>query len=195
MKNILLIDAHPDEGRFASALFAAYKKGAEEAGFRISTLTIRDLRFEINLKYGYERRVELEPDLLDAIDALKSCDHMVWFHPVWWGGLPALIKGFIDRTFLPSIMFDYNPEKLGGMGWDGYLEGKSGRIVTTMDTPSILYRWLYSAPSVNQLKKTTLEFCGVKPVKVTQFAPVKDSKSETRERWVEKVYRLGRQGG
>ena len=194
LKDILLIDAHPDDGRFSSSLLAAYKKGAEEAGFGISTLTIRDLRFEVNLRYGYKTRIELEPDLVTAIDALKACDHMVWFHPVWWGGLPALVKGFIDRTFLPSIMFDYNPEKLGGMGWDGYLEGKSGRIVATMDTPSTLYRWLYNAPSVNQLRKTTLEFCGVKPVKVTQFAPVKDSKPETHQRWVEKVYQLGRDG-
>lgn len=194
MKNILLIDAHPDEARFSSALLAADKKGAEEAGFKLSTLTIRDLRFEPNLKHGYAKRVELEPDLLAAIEALKACDHMVWFHPVWWGGLPALVKGFIDRTFLPSIMFDYNPEKLGGMGWDGYLEGKTGRIVATMDTPSILYRLLYSAPSVNQLKKTTLEFCGVKPVKVTQFAPLKDSKPETRQHWIEKVYQLGLKG-
>jgi len=194
MKKILLIDAHPDEGRFSSALLAAYEEGAKKTGFNVSRLTVRDLHFELNLKYGYEKRVELEPDLLAAIDALKACDHMVWFHPVWWGGVPALVKGFIDRTFLPSIMFDYNAEKLGGMGWDGYLEGKSGRIIATMDTPSIFYRWLYNAPSVNQLKKTTLEFCGVKPVKVTQFSPVKDSKVETRNRWVEKVYQLGRQG-
>ena len=82
MKNILLIDAHPDEARFSSAFLAAYKKGAEEAGFKLSTLTIRDLRFELNLKYGYAKRVELEPDLLAAIDTLKACDHMVWFHPV-----------------------------------------------------------------------------------------------------------------
>ena len=195
MKNILLIDAHPDEARLASSLLSAYKKGAEASGFEVTTLTIRNLSFEPNLKFGYEKRIDLEPDLVGAIAALKGCNHMVWFHPVWWGGLPALVKGFIDRIFLPSIMFDYNVEKLGGMGWDGYLEGKTARIVTTMDTPAILYRWLYNAPSVNQLKKTTLEFCGVKPVRVTQFAPVKDSKAETRDRWIEKVYQLGLKGG
>ena len=119
---------------------------------------------------------------------------MVWCHPVWWGGLPALIKGFIDRTFLPGIMFDYNEAKLGGMGWDGHLVGRTARIITTMDTPPILYRWLYNAPSVNQLKKTTLEFCGVKPVKVTQFGPVKGSRPETRQRWVDSVYQLGAKG-
>ena len=194
MKKILLIDGHPVETRLTSALMSAYRGGAEEAGYQVSHIVIRDLAFEPNLRFGYKQRLELEPDLLAAIDAIKACDHMVWVHPVWWGGLPTLLKGFIDRTFLPSIMFDYNEAKLGGMGWDGYLEGKTARIIATMDTPKILYRLLYSAPSVNQLKKTTLEFCGVKPVKVTQFAPVKGSTPEKRETWIKTAYVLGLKG-
>ena len=194
MKKILLIDGHPDETRLTSALMSAYRSGAEEAGYQVSQIVIRELAFEPNLQFGYKQRLELEPDLLAAIDAIKTCDHMVWVHPVWWGGLPALLKGFIDRTFLPSIMFDHNEAKLSGMGWDGYLEGKSARIIATMDTPKILYRLLYSAPSVNQLKKTTLEFCGVKPVKVTQFAPVKGSTQEKRESWIKTAYMLGLKG-
>ena len=194
MKKILLIDGHPDETRLTSALMSVYRSGAEEAGYQVSQIVIRELAFEPNLQFGYKQRLELEPDLLAAIDAIKTCDHMVWVHPVWWGGLPALLKGFIDRTFLPSFMFDYNEAKLGGMGWDGYLEGKSARIIATMDTPKILYRLLYSAPSVNQLKKTTLEFCGVKPVKVTQFAPVKGSTQEKRESWINAAHVLGLKG-
>ena len=194
MKKILLIDGHPDETRLTSALMSAYRSGAEEAGYQVSQIVIRELAFEPNLQFGYKQRLELEPDLQAAIDAIKTCDHMVWVHPVWWGGLPALLKGFIDRTFLPSIMFDYNETKLGGMGWDGYLEGKTARIIATMDTPKVLYRLLYSAPSVNQLKKTTLEFCGVKPVKVTQFAPVKGSTQEKRESWIKTAHVLGLKG-
>ena len=91
-------------------------------------------------------------------------------------------------------MFNYNEAKLGGMGWDGHLVGKTACIVTTMDTPPLLYRWLYNAPSVNQLKETTLEFCGVKPVKVSQFGPVKGSQPETRQRWVDAVFQLGSKG-
>ena len=194
MKQILLIDGHPDDDRLTSSLVSSYRRGAQQAGYQVTLITVRDLAFEPNLRFGYKQRLELEPDLLAAIDAIKACDHMVWVHPVWWGGLPALLKGFIDRMFLPSIMFDYNEAKLGGMGWDGYLEGKTARIIATMDTPKILYRLLYSAPSVNQLKKTTLEFCGVKPVKVTQFAPVKGSTQETRERWIKTVHELGTKG-
>ena len=145
---------------------SAYRSGAEEAGYQVSQIVIRDLAFEPNLRFGHKQRLELEPDLLDAI----------------------------DRTFLPSIMFDYHEAKLGGMGWDGYLEGKTARIIATMDTPKILYRLLYSAPSVNQLKKTTLEFCGVKRVKVSQFAPVKGSTQEKREAWIKTAHVLGLKG-
>ena len=194
MKQILLIDGHPDEARLTSSLVSSYRRGAQQAGYQVTLISVRDLAFEPNLRFGYKQRLELEPDLLHAIDAIKACDHMVWVHPVWWGGLPTLLKGFIDRIFLPSIMFDYNEEKLGGMGWDGYLEGKTARIIATMDTPKILYRLLYSAPSVNQLKKTTLEFCGVKPVKVTQFAPVKGSTQEKRESWIKTSHLLGLKG-
>ena len=194
MKQILLIDGHPDDDRLTSSLVSSYRRGAQQAGYQVTLITVRDLAFEPNLRFGYKQRLELEPDLLAAIDAIKACDHMVWVHPVWWGGLPALLKGFIDRMFLPSIMFDYNEVKLGGMGWDGYLESKTARIIATMDTPKMLYRLLYSAPSVNQLKKTTLEFCGVKPVKVTQLAPAKGSTQEKREHWVKTVHELGTKG-
>ena len=52
MKNILLIDAQPDEARLASSLLSAYKKGAEASGFEVTTLTTCNLSFELNLKLG-----------------------------------------------------------------------------------------------------------------------------------------------
>ncbi len=50
----------------------------------------------------------------------------------------------------------------------------------------------YGRPSINQLKKSTLEFCGVKPVKVTYIGIIKNSKEEQRQKWIENVYSLGR---
>ena len=76
LKKILLIDGHPDETRLTSALMSAYRSGAEEAGYQVSQILIRELAFEPNLKFGYQQRLELEPDLLAAIDAIKACDHM-----------------------------------------------------------------------------------------------------------------------
>ncbi len=65
-----------------------------------------DLNFNPNLEFGYRQRTKLEPDLIDAIEKIKKADHIVWVFPMWWYGYPALLKGFIDRTFLPGITFD-----------------------------------------------------------------------------------------
>ena len=71
------------------------------------------------------------------------------------------------------------------------LKNKSAHIITTLDQPSWYYRLVFGRPSVNQLKKAVLEFCGVKPVKVTYIGIVRNSKEETRKNWLKKVEQLG----
>lgn len=49
-----------------------------------------ELEFNPNLKFGYRKRMELEPDLVDAIDKIKKADHNVWMFPIWWYGYSAI---------------------------------------------------------------------------------------------------------
>ena len=189
MKKIALINGHPNHESFNFALAEAYKKGAENSGAEIKEIIIRDLDFNPNLQFGYQKRMDLEPDLLKAWEIIQWADHLVWVHPVWWGGLPAITKGFIDRLFLPGLAFKYRENSVW---WDKFLKGKTAHIITTIDQPGWYYRMFYGRPSINQLKKSTLEFCGVKPVKVTYIGIIKNSKEEQRQKWIEKVYSLGR---
>ncbi len=186
MKKILIINCNPVPGSFSDALADTYKKGAHDAN--IQEIVIRNLVFNPNLTNGYHKRTELEPDLLLAWDKIKWCDHMVWIHPVWWGGLPGVTKGFIDRLFLPGLAFQYRENSVW---WDKLLKGKSARIITTMDQPTWFYWFASSEPSINQLKKTVLQFCGVNPVKVTAFGPTKSSTDKQRQQWLSKVEQLG----
>ena len=189
MKKIALINGHPNHESFNFALAEAYKKGVENSGAEIKEIIIRDLDFNPNLQFGYQKRMDLEPDLLKAWEIIQWADHLVWVHPVWWGGLPAITKGFIDRLFLPGLAFKYRENSVW---WDKFLTGKTAHIITTIDQPGWYYRMFYGRPSINQLKKSTLEFCGVKPVKVTYIGIIKNSKEEQRQKWIEKVYSLGR---
>ena len=187
MKNVLIIVGHPDKESFNFGLADAYQESAVKAGARVERINIRDLDFNPNLGYGYRKRTNLEPDLLAAIEQIKQADHIVWFFPMWWFGSPAIMKGFIDRTFLPGIAFAYTdgpfPQRL--------FKGKTGRIVVTADTPRRYDRWVMGKPALNQLKKGTLEFSGIKPVRVTYISPIKDSKADFREKWLERMRRLG----
>ena len=146
------------------------------------------MNFDPNLKYGYRIPYELEPDLKIAIEKIKEAEHLVWVFPMWWYGLPALLKGFIDRTFLPGITFKYQKGKLFP---DKLLKGKTARIIVTADTVSWYNSLVMKNPAINQFKKGVLEFCGVKPVKVTYLAAVKDSTEKQRSQWLFKVHRLG----
>lgn len=190
MKQILIINGHPDKNSLNYALASAYKTGAESAGAKVLQIDIADMEFNSNLQFGYRQRMALEPDLLDSLDKIKQADHLVWVHPVWWGGFPAIMKGFIDRLFLPGIAFKYRE---GSVWWDKLLVGKTARIITTIDQPAWYYQWIYGNPSVNQLKKSILEFCGVKPVKVSYFGIVKTSDLNKRKKWLKQVERLGKQ--
>ena len=187
MKKVLIINGHPDPGSFNFGIAGAYKKGALTSGAEVQEITIRDLNFNPNLHFGYQKRTELEPDLLDAWEKIKWADHMVWVHPVWWGGLPAITKGFIDRLFLPGFVFEYRENS---MLWNNLLKGKSAHIITTLDQPGWYYRVAFGRPSVNQLRRSVLGFCGVKPVKVTYIGPIRNSTPEFRKRWLEKVEKL-----
>lgn len=188
MKNIVIINGHPNKDSFNFALADAYRKGASESGAVVTQITVADLNFNPNLQFGYQKRMDLEPDLLAAWEKIKAADHLVWVHPVWWGGLPALLKGFIDRLFLPGLAFKYRENSVW---WDKLLTGKTARIITTIDQPGWYYWLVYGRPSVNALKKSTLEFCGVKPVKVTYVGIVKTSHQPQREKWLNEAYRLG----
>jgi putative NADPH-quinone reductase len=188
MKKILIINGHPNAESFNDGLFEAYKKGARTTGAEIREIVIKDLQFNPNLQFGYQKRTELEPDLLDAWEKIKWADHLVWVHPVWWGGLPAIMKGFIDRLFLPGFVFQ---NRENSVWWDKLLTGKTGHIITTMDQPGWYYWLVFGQPSINQLKKSTLEFCGIKPVKVTRIGPIKHSTLSWREKWLDKVEKMG----
>lgn len=188
MKKIVIINGHPNRESFNFGLAKAYKEGALQSGAEVREITIAELKFDSNLQFGYQKRTELEPDLLKAWETIQWADHLVWIHPVWWGGLPARTKGFIDRLFLPGIAFKYRENS---MWWDKLLKGKTGHIITTLDQPGWYYRLLYGRPSVNQLKKSTLEFCGVKPVKVTYVGIIKTSDEKLRTQWLTKIKGLG----
>lgn len=189
MKNILIINCHPNKDSFNFAIAEAYKNGALQNGTNVKEIVIADLQFNPSLQFGYQKRTELEPDLLDAWEKIQWANHLVWVCPVWWGGLPAIAKGFIDRLFLPGFAFQYRENSVW---WDKLLKGKTAHIITTLDQPSWYYWFAYGRPSINQLKKATLEFCGIKPVKVSYFGVIKTATDEARKKWLIEIEKMGK---
>lgn len=187
-KKILIINGHPDKESFNYAISEAYKTGGVKSGSEIKEIKIRELTFNPNLQFGYRKRTELEPDLLHAQELIKWADHLVWVYPVWWGSVPAIMKGFIDRVFIPGFAFK---KREGSVWWDKYLTGKTARLICTLDQPAWYYKWVYRSPSHNAMKKSTMQFVGIKKVKITTIGPIRLSKEEYRKKWLHKIETLG----
>ena len=188
MKNILIINANPDKDSFCGSLAQSYLKGAQAAGANCQLINLIDLEFDLVLRHGYKHRTELEPDLLLMQKHILAADHLVFVYPTWWGTYPALLKGFIDRVFLPKFAFKYRENSLL---WDKLLIGKTARLIVTMDTPKWYYSLIYHSPGHNSLKKGVLEFCGIKPVKITAYGPIKTANKEKLEKWLSQTEKLG----
>lgn len=169
----------------------AYQKGAAASGAEIRLIQTGELDFNPNLGFGYRKRTELEPCLLQAQEDIRWAEHIVMVYPVWWGMAPAVLKGFIDRAFLPGFAFK---KRANSLWWDKLLKGRTARIISTMDQPAWYYRLFNKAPSNHAIKKLTLEFCGIRPVKVTNIGPLRLSKERFRKKWLERIEALGRKG-
>jgi len=188
MKKILVINGPPTKNSFCNALSDSYVTSVASAGNKIVLLNLYDLEFRINFKNGYSKKEETEKDILLAQEKIKWAEHIVIVHPVWWGSVPALLKGFFDTALLPGFTFKYRENS---PLWDKLLSGRTGHIIYTSDTPIWFYKYIYMAPSVAQVKRRTLGFCGINNVRVTRIGPIRKSKAEFREKWLNKIKELG----
>ena len=178
----LVIDGHPDALSLTAALAQRYAAGHGDA----RVLALRDLDFDPHLRFGYQERMTLEPDLIEAKRALHQADTIVVATPLWWGSIPAVLKGFFDRALLPQQEYRYT--KLGLP--EGLLSARHGRLLLLADTP-----W-YAAPftglpAQRQVARNTLRLCGVRTVHTHRMLGVKDADEATITRWLDRAERLG----
>jgi NAD(P)H dehydrogenase (quinone) len=168
--NIVVILGHPDSTSFCGALARSYADGARAVGATVREITLGNLSFDPVLRHGYAQIQPLEPDLVAAQGSITWADTLVFVYPTWWGAVPAVLKGFIDRTFLPGFAFNYRENS---RLWDRLLAGRSARLLVTMDSPPWYYRWVMRQPGHQMMRRATLGFSGVKPVRTSEFGSVR----------------------
>jgi NAD(P)H dehydrogenase (quinone) len=107
--HVLLIYCHPRADSFCSALRAAAVSALEAADH---TVEVRDLYaegFEPALsaeeRGGYYRESANLHGVEEHVSALRRADALLLVYPTWWFGLPAMLKGWFDRVWLPGVAF------------------------------------------------------------------------------------------
>jgi len=187
-KRVLVILGHPIVGSLCGALADSYTGAAESAGHEVRRINLAELKFDPILRHGYAEPQPLEPDLVNAQAQIKWAQHVVFVYPTWWGSMPALMKGFIDRTFLPGFAFKYHKRS---PLWDRLLTGRTAELIVTMDTPPLFNKLVNRSPGDKQMKRSVLQFTGLKPLRATSFGKVRGASNAKRAKWIAKAAKLG----
>ena len=195
-KCIAIIQGHPDPlgGHFCHALAEAYARGAGESGHDVRHIDVARLEFPF-LRSRADQHDATPEVIAQAQRIIAVSDHIVMLFPIWNGGTPAVLRGFLEQVFRPAFVFpDFRPgEHLGFFSYftqKKALTGKSARIIATMQMPGFFYRW-YFRPHT---EKNILSVGGLGPIRESLVGLVESRDGRRRERWLRKMYQLGREG-
>lgn len=196
-KRIVILLGHPNPNQaesFSADIATCYEAGAKKAGHEVKRFNLADMHFDPVLHRGYKTIQELEPDLKEVQEAIRAADHFVVVYPNWWQSMPALLKGFFDRMWLPGFAFNMRKNKEGRQitGWYKRLKGKSARVIVLSGSHPWLI-WLFFGDYTNEIKMGVLWFAGFK-VKLSRFGPTDQAPEWLKNSWRRQAMRLGRLG-
>lgn len=189
---ITLVQGHPDPrgGHLCHALAQAYIDGVHEAGHELRIVDIAQLDFPLLRSQHAWTEEPLPPVLVPAQEAIGWADHLVFVFPLWLGGMPALLKGFLEQVAREGFAFARDGS--GPMGRK-LLKGRSARVVVTMGMPSAVYRYYFRAHSLKALERNILGFVGIAPIHETLIGLVDNLDARTKAKWFERMHELGRE--
>lgn len=156
-KKALVITAHPSSKGFTHKIAEAYIKGVTQAGGEAELLDL----YKTDLKQDFlrfESVREIAPDAArTAIQAkITAADELVFIHPLWWLGPPAILKNFLDQNISARFAFQYVNGKRVGL-----LKGKSACVFITCDGSMFLYT-LLAQPFRITWQLAVILYCGMK---------------------------------
>lgn len=190
----LIVYNHPYDGSFCHALLESVKKGVLESGNEVDIIDLDKDDFNPIMTakdlLAFRNHQAVDKQAIDYISRLQQADHLVIIFPIWWELMPARMKGFIDKVIFPDSIYRYTKS---GYGMKTMLNNlKSTTVITTMNTPKLLYKFVYGNAIQKSLIRGTFKKTGFKNVKWISFNMVKASSKEKRQKWlceIEKKFR------
>jgi len=105
----LVVYAHPVETSYCAALCAKTVETLRAGGHEVRLLDLYADGFEPVLsraeRLAYHTPVENEKPVREHLEHIKWAQAMVFVYPTWWYGLPAMLKGWLDRVWIPYVTF------------------------------------------------------------------------------------------
>ena len=169
--NSLIVNSHPYAGSFARTVSKSIGEILSQKGDCRTIDLVADgfdpvMRSEDLRLWGKGQTAD--PLVKSYQDAIEQADLLVFLFPTWWGGMPAVLKGFCDKVLLPN--WAYTTGVAGRL--KGKLKGKRAVVISTMRTPGAVFRLYFHNPVKNAFVRDTLSACGFKVQKYMQIGNI-----------------------
>lgn len=160
-RRFLVVLAHPLPESFAASTAKTVVEALEARGHSVDLLDLYAEDFDPRLSAG-ERAAYMEPgyqptEVAGIVARLKAADGLVLVFPQWWFDLPAIMKGFIDRVFVPGVAFEH--DKAGGGIVPLMTNIRTFRVVTSTGSPWRVVHFYMGNPVKRILKRGVAAFC------------------------------------
>jgi NAD(P)H dehydrogenase (quinone) len=150
---VLIVYAHPEPTSFNASMVAVAAEALRSAGHEVKLSDLYALKFDpvsdrrnfttLADEARFDQQVEekhasthggFSPDIVREMEKVAWCDLLVLQFPLWWMGMPAIMKGWLDRVL--ALGFAY-----GGGRWfdEGWLAGKKAILSVTIGGPKEAY--------------------------------------------------------
>ena len=111
---VLVVYAHPVETSFVAGLNEATVRTLRARDHEVDTCDLYAEGFDPVLsrdeRLHYHDVGRNRDSVLRQTERLKAAEGLVFVHPVWNFGFPAILKGYVDRVFLPGVSFDISED-------------------------------------------------------------------------------------
>jgi NAD(P)H dehydrogenase (quinone) len=184
----LIIYAHPNSASFSSSLIKALSEHLASKGNEVKIRDLYAIGFNPVLSaddFSSLADNQTPEDIAVEQEYVKWAEHIIFAFPVWWGGMPAIMKGYIDRVLAEGFAYKYADE---GSNGDGLLSYLKGSMICATGLSSEDFEDSQNAMKVIA-EKTIFGFTGIKPYKQLFYGGVPVVSDETRKSYIENAIR------
>ncbi|MCX6227100.1 MAG: NAD(P)H-dependent oxidoreductase [Bacteroidia bacterium] len=182
----LIVYSHPNPKSFCHAIFKTVTETLKSNSHEVVIRDLYNLNFDPILKasdFVAMQTGNITNDIKEEQNYIIWSDIMTIIHPVWWTGLPAMFKGYIDRVY--SHGFAY---AIGEKGLEQLLTGKKVIIFNTQGTPKEIYDASGMSNAMHLTSDAAIyQLCGIEVLEHIFFSAVPYVDDATRKAYLEQA--------
>lgn len=185
MKTLIIL-AHPNEDSFNKAICDEIKQHLEFKKHEVKVRDLYKLKFDPILKednYSNFYQTKLPKEIKEEQEYITWAENLVIIFPTWWNGMPAILKGYIDRVFTNGFAFRFTKGES-----EGLLKEKKAVVFQTTSQPEDIMKPNQLVSSMETVIDVgILDYCGLDVITHKFFFSVQHINKDAREVMLKEV--------